>query len=89
MSEVTRGQSKPTIQMEEKIRAANLAKFKDALPTMEIWEEGKNLCVKPAGRTDFIVKSTVDKIAGAVTLYGFTGYMIKVELEIGMFFYIW
>lgn len=66
-----------------------MAKFKEVLPTMEIWEEGNNLYVKPAGKTDFMVKSTIDKIAGAVALCGFTGYMIKVELEKGMFFYIW
>lgn len=76
--------------MEEKIRAANMQALRHALPTMEIWEEGKDVYVKPSvEHSSFLVKSTVDRVASAVTLFGFSGYMISVDFGKGLLFKIW
>ena len=65
--------------MEEKIRAINLERLKTALYPLEVTEGPLGICVEPAAKSSFIVKSTIDKIAGAVALFGFGGYMIKVN----------
>jgi hypothetical protein len=74
--------------MEEKIKAMNLAAFKAALAPLEVIEDGRNVYVKPAAKADFLAKSTIDKIAGACILFGFSGYLIKAELNEGLIFYV-
>ena len=65
--------------IEEKIRAINLEKLRQAVYPLEVTEEPLGICVEPAAKSSFIAKSTIDKIAGAVALFGFSGYMIKVD----------
>ena len=60
-----------------------------ALYPLEVVEEVDRLCVQPAVKSHFIVKSTIDKIAGAVALFGYSGYMIKIDDDNTLKFWIY
>lgn len=74
--------------MEEKIKEINLERLKQAIYPLSVTQEDGRIYVSPAVKSDFIVKTTVDKVAGAVALFGFGGYMIKIEND-GLKFWIY
>ena len=68
---------------------SKIEKIRQALYPLEVVEEIDRLCVQPAVKSHFIVKSTIDKIAGAVALFGFQGYMIKIDDDNTLKFWIY
>lgn len=81
---------KSNIMTEETLRATNMAAFKKALTPMQVIEKGKIIFVadedSPSG---FIAQSTVNKVASACCLYGFSGYYICDNPDYGICFRIY
>lgn len=63
--------------------------LKQALYPLEVVQEADRLYIQPAVKSQFIVKSTIDKVAGAVALFGFQGYMIKIDDDNTLKFWIY
>lgn len=75
---------------EEKIKAANMAAFKDALAPMQVIERRGRIIVKDETSADgFISQSTINKVAGACCLYGFSGFSIQASMGEGIIFSIY
>ena len=75
--------------MKEIISATNLKRLKQVLYPLEVEPEIDRLCVRPAAKSHFIAKSTIDKIAGAAALFGYAGYMIAIEDDNTLKFWIY
>jgi hypothetical protein len=85
----TRRKAQKLNPMQEIISSNNLERLKQVLFPLEVTPEIDRLCVQPAVKSHFIVKSTIDKIAGAVALFGFSGYMIKIDEDNTLKFWIY
>lgn len=72
--------------MEKKIE--KMEGMRKVLDPLKVWEENGRVYVKPIVDSNFISKSTIDKIASACILYGFSGYMIEVTMKEGLKFNI-
>lgn len=63
--------------------------LKQALYPLELVQEADRFYIQPAVKSNFIVKSTIDKVAGAVALFDFQGYMIKIDDDNTLKFWIY
>lgn len=75
---------------EDATKAANMTAFKMALAPMQVIEKDKRIFVTDECASDgFIGKSSVDKVAGACCLFGFSGYYIVDSQDFGLCFRIY